>query len=211
VADTYPFLETVLAKDGRLPRLPWHQARLERTCAANGIRRSFDLASLIDPPERGTFRCRFLYGDAGWLVEFHPYVFRPPRALKIIRDDTIDYRFKSTDRRRLNALFERRGEADDVLIVRRGLVTDTTVANTAFRIDGVWLTPQTPLLEGTARARLIAEGKLIPAAVTETAARNAEKVAVMNALSGFVELEAGILSDENGADSDAACTEREPC
>ena len=45
--------------------------------------------------------------------------------------DEADYRYKSADRSLLDRLFALRGAADDVLIVRRGLITDTSIANVA--------------------------------------------------------------------------------
>jgi len=79
-------------------------------------------------------------------------------SLRLVRDDNIDYRFKYADRRRLQVLFARRGDCDDVLIVKRGLLTDTSYCNIAV-YDGLqWWTPDAPLLPGTARQRLLDKG-----------------------------------------------------
>lgn len=74
------------------------------------------------------------------------------------RSDTIDYRYKSTDRKELEALYALRGNQDDVLIVRNNLLTDTSIANVALEKEGVWYTPRTPLLKGTKRALLLEQG-----------------------------------------------------
>lgn len=193
-----PFLETILAQEGALPWLPWHQARLDRTLAAHGIFSSHDLAALLLPPAAGHWRCRVLYDGDTARVEYLPYVKSAVNALQIVNDDGIDYTYKSADRAALEALFALRGAADDVLIVKNGLVTDTTRANVACRIAGVWYTPAHPLLEGTARARLLDEGKLSARDITIEEACRAERVAVMNALSGFVEVSGGILPQKSG-------------
>lgn len=186
------FLETLLAKEGCFPYLDWHQRRLDRTAAAHGFN-AYDLQAVLKAPVKGVWRCRVLYGASDIRVEYLPYRPREVHRLALIEDSTIEYRYKYADRAQLVRLFDQRGDADDVLIVREGLVTDTTIANVAF-FDGVhWVTPQAPLLEGTARARLIAQGFLHPHRVTLDAALRAEKVAVMNALSGFVEVSGGIL------------------
>lgn len=176
-----------------MPYLQWHQERLQRTLQAHGHDKVYRLAELVRPPETGEWRCRVLYDERTIVVEYLPYLPRPVRLLQAVENDTIDYRFKTTQREALEALFARRGKADDVLIVRHGLITDTSIANVACRIDGVWLTPRVPLLEGTARSRLIAGGDLREADITLEAAMEAEKIAVMNALSGFVEVAGGIL------------------
>ncbi len=188
------FLETLLCREGRCPWLQWHQQRLDRTCRAAGIVKRYRLETLVRPPASGVYRCRVLYGADEAVTEYLPYVRRRVDTLRLVEDDRIEYRYKSADRRALDALFRRRGDADDVLIVRRGLVTDSTVANTAFYIDGRWLTPTEPLLEGTTRARLLYEGVLECASLSPADVLAAEKVAVMNALSGFVEVPGGILS-----------------
>ena len=184
--------ETLRVEAGRVMHLRWHQARLDRTCRASGWPR-YDLAALLSPPP-GEWRCRFVYHANGFETAYLPLRTRRVETLKTVADETLEYAFKFTDRSRLDALYERRGAADDVLIVRHGLVTDTTIANVAFFIQGRWLTPDRPLLGGTTRARLLDEGLLVEAEVTEKMARKAEKIAVMNALSGFVEVGGGILA-----------------
>lgn len=72
----------------------------------------------------------------------------------------IDYACKSTDRSALNRLFARRGVYDDILIVRRHLLTDTSIANIALFDGSHWHTPQHPLLKGTKRAELLDKGIL---------------------------------------------------
>jgi 4-amino-4-deoxychorismate lyase len=100
----------------------------------------------------------------------------------------IDYNLKYADRSALEALKAERPDADDVLIVKNGYVTDTTIANIAFFDGERWLTPATPLLEGTTRARLIDEGVLTPAPIRYDAIDHFKSVALFNALQGFVKM-----------------------
>jgi len=190
-----PFLETILADEGTIPHLQWHQKRLEKTLRRNSIFVVYELSELLMPPRQGQWRCRVVYDKYGVEIEYLPYKPKVVTTLLAVETDDIDYRDKTTERGILNTLYAQRGTADDILIVRNGLITDTTVANVACLIEGRWLTPATPLLEGTARARLLAEGKLHTADITLAEARAAEKIAVMNALSGFVEVSGGILPE----------------
>jgi len=190
-----PFLETILAEEGKLPHLPWHQQRLEKTLRRHGIAVVYELSELLMPPAEGQWRCRVVYDKYGVEIEYLSYKPRVVTTLRAVEADEIDYRDKTTERGILNTLYAQRGSADDILIVRDGLITDTTVANVACLIGGRWLTPAKPLLEGTARARLLSEGLLTEADITLEAARQAEKIAVMNALSGFVEVTGGILPE----------------
>lgn len=159
-----------------------------------GSKTLFDLKSLVTPPKSGLYRCRFIYDADTYRIEYHPYTFRKITSLRLITDDTVHYPLKYTYRDGLNSLFDRRDASDDVLIVKDGILKDTTIANIALLIDEKWLTPQTPLLYGTTRARLIDEGYLIPTVLTPDDIANARKVALMNAMVGFVVIENGIIT-----------------
>ena len=89
-------------------------------------------------------------------IEFEPYVRPAVRSLKVVLSDSISYGYKSADRSALDHLFQLRGECDDILIVKKGCVTDSYYANVAFWDGKHWFTPDTPLLPGTMRASLLA-------------------------------------------------------
>ena len=186
-------LETIRCENGVPLHLPYHQQRLEESLYALGSDASYDLKSLIFPPEEGLYRCRFLYDSAACRIEFHPYSPRTFTSLKIVSADTLDYRYKYADRSALDALYAQRGDCDDVLIVQHGTLKDTTIANIALWIEGKWLTPEVPLLKGTTRARLIHEKRIVPHPLTLDDLVRAEKIALMNAMVGFIEVEHGII------------------
>lgn len=186
--------ETIRCEDGLAAHLDYHQKRLNSSLQCLDSKIHFDLEKLITPPSHGLYRCRFIYDAHSYRIEYHPYTPRTISSLRLIIDDTVHYPLKYTHRNELNALFERRDTCDDVLIVKNGVLKDTTIANIALFIDGQWLTPQTPLLHGTTRARLIDEGLIIPAVLTPDDLSHAQKIAIMNAMVGFVEIENGIIS-----------------
>jgi 4-amino-4-deoxychorismate lyase len=65
------------------------------------------------------------------------------------------------DRKKLQELFGMRGECDGILIIKEGLVTDTSFSNIALLAgDGQWVTPAPPLLPGTMRQSLLDRGRL---------------------------------------------------
>ena len=81
-------------------------------------------------------------------------------SFKIIHAD-IEYPLKYEDRHEINHLFGQKGDADEIIIIKNGLVTDTSIANLAFFDKGQWITPAQPLLNGTTRQRLLDENKII--------------------------------------------------
>jgi 4-amino-4-deoxychorismate lyase len=58
----------------------------------------------------------------------------------------------------INELLKQKDDCDDILIIKNGLVTDTSIGNILFLDGKQWITPDSPLLPGTSRARLINEG-----------------------------------------------------
>jgi 4-amino-4-deoxychorismate lyase len=107
------------------------------------------------------FRLRVLYREEIEKTEFIPHVDRTASSLKLVSADDFDYSYKYADRRLLESLFEQRGECDEILIVRKGFITDTSISNIVFRrTDGAWITPDTPLLKGTMRMLLLESGAI---------------------------------------------------
>ncbi len=178
------FIETIKAVDGEVYHLEYHQARYEGVLNSLGIKIK-DLREFLTPPAWGLYRCRLEYGIDGIDVTYHEYKKREIKSLKLVFDNEIEYSLKSSNREILDSLFARKDEADDILIIKDLLVTDTSIANIAFYRDGTWLTPKKPLLKGTTRARLIDEGKLIEADIKSSDLRNFSQIALLNAMIDF--------------------------
>ena len=157
-------LETIKVKDGEYLNLFYHEQRMNDSLRAlRGAKVNVDLEKLlaaVDAPKEGLFKCRILYDVGTKEVEFSPYKARPIQTLRVIEDDQISYEFKYSDRSAINYLFAKRKDCDDILIAKRGFVTDSSVANIVFKRNKTWYTPHVPLLKGTMRAKLL-ERKVI--------------------------------------------------
>lgn len=183
------YLETIKALDGELYHLDYHQERLNRTL---GSIDTHNLHNLLNPPKNGLYRCRVSYNSASLNVEYLPYAKRQIKSLKIIVDDAICYDKKYEDRVELNRLYEQRESCDDILIVKNGLVSDTSIANIAFYDGQFWQTPHSPLLPGTTRARLLVTKKIYEKEIKVEDIYKYKKVALMNAMIDF-----DIIAEEN--------------
>jgi 4-amino-4-deoxychorismate lyase len=105
-----------------------------------------------------SYKCRVVYGPDIESIEWEPYEARKISSIMLVDDDTISYAYKFRDRSRLQYLMESKRECDEILIVKNGLITDTSIANVAL-FDGYgWFTPDLPLLPGTQRALLLDQG-----------------------------------------------------
>ena len=157
--------ETIRVENGVPLHLAWHQRRMNRSvCEIWGETISFALKPVIliqDEFLIGSVRCNIMYGPDIRSIAFKKYEKRIIRSLKLVYCDTIDYHLKYTDREVPQSLFMLRGASDEIIVVKNGLITDTTISNLIFFDGKNWFTPAKPLLKGTCRDRLVDEGRLI--------------------------------------------------
>jgi len=185
-------VETIKCKNGKLENLRYHQARFDLSrMNLFDNEKVIHLREVIEIPTKfrnGLFRCRVVYSSEIENIEFHPHVFRKIESLKLVEDNSIDYHLKFTDRKKLNELFEKRGDCDDILIVKNGCITDSYIANVVFFDGCEWWTPSTPLLHGTRRAQLIEEGKIKVCRITPNDLHRFEKAGLINAMQDLNEM-----------------------
>lgn len=186
------FIETIRVDGGEARNLAYHERRLNDTRAhcfpgSPALR----LADCLPPlPASGLHKLRVVYGRDGIEeVSCTPYTLRPVRSLALLAANDIDYTYKSTDRQALNRLFAQRGTCDDVLIVRRHLLTDTSIANIALFDGKRWYTPQHPLLKGTKRAELLDKGILTERDIRTDELSAYSAIRLFNAMIAWGELE----------------------
>lgn len=117
-------------------------------------------------PSQGIHKLRILYSDRIDSHTIESYTPRRIESLRLVYDDSINYRFKSSDRTAFDRLLSKRDGCDEILIVQNGCVTDTSFSNIAFLRQGRWVTPDTTLLEGVMRRDLLERGLLEEARIT---------------------------------------------
>lgn len=156
-----------------------------------GLEAKEDLANLIVLPDyldqNQTYKCRILYDTHIHHIEFVPYTLRQIQSLQLVYANELDYSYKFADRTALQSLLQKKGTADDILIVKNGLITDSSYSNVAF-FDGLqWFTPSLPLLAGTRRAYLLQQNILTIADIRPSDLKNFEKVRFINAMMDWEE------------------------
>jgi 4-amino-4-deoxychorismate lyase len=161
------FIETIAYENGQFQRLGLHNERCNRTRKHFfGTLPPIEFESVLSIPEHlkhETVKCKVTYAKEIIHIDYDLYTIRAVHSLRLVVDDTIEYAFKYADRSKLNALFQMRGQYDDILIVKNGLITDTSYANIVFKKDGNWYSPQNPLLQGTRLASYLRNGRIISA------------------------------------------------
>ncbi len=162
----FRFFESIKIQDGKAVNLSDHQNRVDRTFSAFYLNNNLPiLEELIQVPKScadSVFKCKFEYNRKDYKIGFETYRLKSVKSLKLVFCDAISYNYKFTDRSLLNNLLSKKGDCDDILIVKNGFLTDISFANICLYDGKNWHTPAKPLLPGTHRARLIVNKTVIP-------------------------------------------------
>ena len=185
------FVETLCWDNDYFRNLPYHEARFNATrreCL--GAHGALPLQPLLQTLTlgKGKWKVRLVY-DRNGVQELTAqlYTMRSIASLQVVCCDTIAYDYKSTDRQIFTKLLAQRNACDEILILRQGLVTDTSYTNVAFFDGYAWFTPRTPLLCGTMRAALLAQGLLHERAIGYCDWHNYQRIMLFNAMIGWEE------------------------
>lgn len=177
------FFETIRIQDNKIFHLEYHQERFEKTIYENyGYKTKEKLHSFITPPSNKLLKCKICYGEKITKVTYDIYTPKIISSLKIVESD-ISYKYKYENRNNIAKLIDK--QYDEILIVKNGYLKDTSIANIALKIDGIWNTPSSPLFYGTTRERLLYEGKIIKRNLKTEDFKKAQEMSFLNAMINF--------------------------
>lgn len=177
------FIETMRVEAGAIANIDMHIQRMLNTCAEvfNNTPDLERLNTLIIPSDAQ--KCRIVYGRDIKSIEFSNYTPRTISSLKLVEaPSSLDYHLKYEDRSKLNELVALREQCDEVLIVKDGYITDTSFSNVVFTDGEKFVTPNTCLLAGTMRSKLISDGIITEQAITPTDIQKFTHIALINAM-----------------------------
>ena len=190
------FIETLLIKNGKIQNLKYHLNRMEKTFKyfkwkinklriENGEWRINDKLRI----ENGEWRIRVTYNQFGIKnIETFPIKKRNFKKFKIVKIN-FDYKFKYKNRKQFSILNSQFSIYDEFILVKNNLITDTTISNLAFFTGKEWITPKFPLLKGTKREELLEKGFLKEENIHVYDLAYFKKIAMINAILGFYEID----------------------
>lgn len=152
-------IESIKVVEGQYQNIFYHEQRMNRSLRTLcGVTDYLDLEKFLSgfrPPPDGIHKCRIVYDENEMAVEFIPYQMKTIQTLKVVEHDRINYEFKYSNRKAIDRLYALRRNCDDILIVKRGMITDSSYCNIVFKRGNQFVTPWSPLLKGTQRQKLI--------------------------------------------------------
>lgn len=180
------FIETIKVKERKIFNLTFHQERLNRTRQSlfhtNSV---LDLSRILTIPpglDNSLYKLRVVYSLEIEKIEFVPYRMPVISNLALVYDNDIVYSFKSTNREKLTSLKKQCPGSSDIIIVKNGLLTDTSFSNIVCVKDNLKVTPKSPLLKGTKRELLLQTKKIEEADICPGDLKEFSKVFLINAM-----------------------------
>ncbi len=191
----FPLFETLCIEQGKIKNSLYHQQRYEtslRQFYGESAVKIHDLYDIIEKNMKNhtvlhhpILRCRLAYNQADYHIELFPYQRRTYQTFRPVICNDIDYRLKYQDRHMLNKLLAQKGEADEIIIIKQGKVTDCSIGNLIFRQGEQWFTPDSPLLKGTQRACLLQQGIVQEIPIFAEDIPKFDEIRLINAMNGL--------------------------
>jgi len=182
-------IESIKLQDGEYKNLFYHEQRMNRAlrllCGADT---NFELEEFLknfEAPKEGLYKCRLVYDENSREIEFFPYEPKSIQTLRVVEHDRINYEFKYKDRKTIDRLFDLRKDCDDILIIKRGFVTDSSYCNIVFREGKRWYTPWSALLKGTQRQKLLEQNQILEEEIRIADINSFESFKLINAMFEF--------------------------
>ncbi|MBK9045080.1 MAG: hypothetical protein IPN97_18235 [Saprospiraceae bacterium] len=179
-------VETIYIQAQKIRNLSFHQARFRKSRKALfDVKADILLKEVLAPTlpkDDVMYKCRVLYDEIIREITYKPYFYPVINSLAIMTADDIEYPYKWVERPELDEVFRQKGNADEIIIIRKGWVTDAYYYNLVFEKNGEFFTPHIPLLKGTQRASLIRKKKIIPMRMSEEDIFDFERVHLINAM-----------------------------
>ena len=191
----FRFIETIKLVDGNYKLINYHNKRMNETIAhffnMDYGKSLADFLPDVKKYRQGTYKCRVIYSSNIENIEITSYFKRKIKRLKIVNLDTypfsssnklFDYSFKYKDRTCINSLLKGLDNASDILIVKHGLITDSSFSNVILFDGKKWITPTSFILNGVKRRYLVDNKMIKEKAVSINDLKDFQKISLINAM-----------------------------
>jgi 4-amino-4-deoxychorismate lyase len=163
-----------------------NKARWELFSSPDEIRLE-EILEVQDNARNGLFKCRVIYNKMIKKIEWTEYVRKKVDKLKIVEDNSIAYSYKFLERKQFEELSKRNTSLgnEEILIVKNGLITDTSYTNVVLFNGKEWCTPANPLLKGTQRQKRLSEKRILEKEIALKDLKNYTEIKLINAMMEF--------------------------
>jgi len=160
------FIETIKIIDGKPVNIEFHQKRVNETLRKFfGSKTELDLQNIFETvgvESKKLLKCKIVYSKSIHTIQINEYKKKIISEIRLVNSGTLIYNYKFENRDELNSLLKK-SLADEVIIIKNNHLADTSYSNIVFQDGNKFLTPSTPLLNGTKRQKLLSDGLIIEA------------------------------------------------
>lgn len=186
----FQFIESIRIREGCVEQLEFHQSRVNKTFLNFGKASSIQLKEIIKADSlntNGVVKCRIKY-DLKQLIEitYSEYVIKKINTISMAELGGRKYDYKFADRGWIAAMLLESG-TDEIIMTDHDIIKDASYANLAFYDGEHWYTPESPLLEGTQRAFLLAIKKIYPKEISVHDLHKYQQIKLINAMMSWDE------------------------
>ncbi|MDO5656020.1 MAG: aminotransferase class IV [Flavobacteriaceae bacterium] len=178
------FIESIQVVNAIPKHLFWHQMRINKTFDKFfPEKQKPDLELLITQfqlTDGGQQKLRIVYDDSNLDWEILAYY---PKKIETIEwvECNFEYAHKFENRTDITNVLNST-QADEVIFTKNGKILDSSYSNLAFLYDNQWFTPNTYLLNGTTRQRLLSTGQIKETEISLEDLTQFSKISFINAL-----------------------------
>lgn len=184
----YQFIESIKIENGQAFLLNLHQQRVYQTFANFNHKCIINLPALfssLQPPQKGLYKWRIIYNlNGNFEHQFIPYSFTEIKDFELVENNEINYSFKYLDRTHLDTM-KKQASTQEIVIVKKGFITDTTFSNLIFLKNGIWHTPKTFLFNGVQRLNLLHLGIIQETEINLENLKEFSHFQIINAMNDF--------------------------
>lgn len=184
----YQFIESIKIENGQAFLLNLHQQRIYQTFAnfhRECVLNLYAIFTSLQLPQKGLYKWRIVYNLSGdFEHQFIPYSFTEIKDFELVENNEINYSFKYLDRTHLDTI-KKQALTQEIIIVKKDFITDTTFSNLIFLKDGIWHTPKTFLLNGVQRLSLIHLGIIQETEINLENLKEFSHFQIINAMNDF--------------------------
>lgn len=183
--EKYPFrfIETVRIENGILCSCDLHNARIASTFTKyfpHSDPYLIEEIRLDSVPVKEKYKLRIVYSGDERNFSVEKYAVREIRSAVAVECSDAEYFFKNENRSLFSSL--KNADFDEILILKNGMLTDSSFSNLVLYDSGKWFTPETFLLNGTMRQKLLADNIIREKSIAANDIKKYEKISFINSM-----------------------------
>ena len=180
----YPFIETIHIEHHKVFLLENHLSRIQQTCVEYyGKKKDIQQLHyeiLFFAKETKIKTKLSIYYNLHEHSFFHKYY--KIKNFHLIENNEYDYHLKYADRSFFEQAKSKFDNADEIIIVKNGKITDTSFSNICLLKNNKWITPITPLLNGIKRQYYLQQKQIEEQEIKVKDIKSFSKISLINSL-----------------------------